>query len=670
MLKNMLPTLLDISNLQGVGPTIRKSIINLCGGNRVIDLIFHMPIQIQMRKLVNSPLSCKEGDIVIIKGKVSSCQIPAQKSRPCRISIKSSTDEEFIINFFRYSIPYIKQTFQYNSKVVISGQISKFATITHPEYVSKEQKFDTQLKEFIPIYPLTKGVNNKLIIKIMNQALKLLTDFKEWVPDEALIENNWKSWKNSLIAIHQPENNESFENARRRLAYDELLINQIKLLKLRNNQKQGKSISSNNELSKKTLQKLPFKLTQGQCSALQEIYKDQAENKIMYRLLQGDVGSGKTIVALLAMLNAVECGFQAALMAPTEMLAKQHYEWISSQTDLKANILSRNNKKKTTIESIANGDTKIIIGTHALFQEKIQFNNLGLIVIDEQHRFGVKQRYQLSQKGLEADILLMSATPIPRSLALTSYGDMDISIIPDKPLNRKNITTSIISDKNIDAIISRIIKNKSKAYWICPAIEESDYLKISAVESRYNYILHNHSNDHNYPIYIVHGRMTEDQKDNVINTFRNNNKGLLVSTTVIEVGIDIPDAHIMIIENSERFGLAQLHQLRGRVGRGEISSFCILIYSGSNCPNRLKVIKDSEDGFYIAEQDLKIRGSGDITGIRQSGWNQFKFARINIDKDLLIFARKQALKVIKEKNSLRNINVLEKMILPHEVSVV
>ena len=659
----MISLLSKIDFLKGVGPKLQGVIDYVCGGTSIAQLIFHIPNRFIVRKSIINPLEAKSGDIVIIQGNVVS--INAQKNKIYKVKIINSNKCIFDVVFFKFSFEYLNNLFKQNKEFIISGVLSEFATITHPEYILTAKEHLYKIPLLTPIYSLTKGISNKIFIKIISQALELIPEKKEWIPNKILTKQGWKSWKSSLKSIHMPKSSYDFECARKRLAYDELLINQFRLIKMRKKTIHGISICSNKILANNLLKKQNFRLTQGQINAVNDIYIDQKQCKPMLRLLQGDVGCGKTIVAMLAILNAIESGYQAVFMVPTELLAKQHYSWAINNIDIEVALLTSNNKKKSTIQNISSGFTKLVIGTHALFQEKITFNKVGIVVIDEQHRFGVLQRAKLAKKCLGADILFMSATPIPRTMSLVHYGDMDISTITDKPSGRIPITTSIMSDKNIDEIINKIISIKAKAYWICPSIEESENIKCSAAENRFEYIHDNYSKKHNHPILLAHGRMKEIDRNKALDNFCSLETGILVATTVVEVGIDIKDANIIVIENAERFGLAQLHQLRGRVGRNNIESFCILMYSGSskNSINRLKILKESNDGFYIAEQDLKIRGSGELTGTMQSGWHNFIFARLYEDQEQIIEARSQAKLQMEILQSNNDFLMLEKALL-------
>ncbi len=444
--------------------------------------------------------------------------------------------------------------------------------------------------------------------------------------------------------------------ARRRLAYDELLSNQLALafIRQKTKQKDGRSFVGDNSLLKKVLSLLPFTLTKAQETALNEINKDQEAPYKMLRLLQGDVGSGKTVVALLSMLKVIESGSQTALMAPTEILAKQHYETISKlceNTPIKVSLLTgklKAKQKKEIYENLALGDINILIGTHALFTDTVSFKDLGYIVIDEQHRFGVNQRLLLSQKGKNCDVLVMTATPIPRSLLLTAYGDMDYSKITELPKGRKPSKTVVMNTDKIPDVISSLkkkLETKTRAYWVCPLVEESQKLDISAATKRFEMLKH-HFGD---KVALIHGKMKEQEKDAVMEEFKIGQKTLLVATTVIEVGVNVPEATIMIIEHAERFGLAQLHQLRGRIKRGYEDSYCMLLYSypiSNISKERLNIMKQTEDGFFIAEKDLELRGGGEILGTRQSGFTEFKLADMQYHQDLLLRARDDAKQIL------------------------
>ena len=494
-----------------------------------------------------------------------------------------------------------------------------------------------------------------MLNKLMKQALAAVPTLPEWQDEPYLKATGWPSFNQALKLAHHPvklTDLEPSDLARSRLAYDELLANQLALAIVRERVKkqQGREINGNGLLRKKVLDALPFKLTSAQEKVLREIAADQASKFRMLRLLQGDVGSGKTIVALLTMLNAVECGTQAAIMAPTEILAKQHLETIQPLCDeigVRAELLTGRVKGKARtqiLEALAAGEIDILIGTHALFVEDVVFKDLACVIVDEQHRFGVHQRLALSNKGNKADILVMTATPIPRSLVLTAYGDMEYSKIDQVPEGRKPVDTRVMPVTKLDVVVAalqRKLTEGCRAYWVCPLVEESEKIDLAAAEERFSTLQQIFGNK----VGLVHGKMKEKEKDEVMERFKSGAISLLVATTVIEVGVNVPEATVMVIEHAERFGLAQLHQLRGRIKRGFQASTCILLYSyplSETSRQRLNTMRETEDGFEIAEKDLELRGGGEILGTRQSGFNEFRLADMNVHKNLLLTANKDA----------------------------
>ena len=564
----------------------------------------------------------------------------------------------------------LRQMLPTNENRLISGKLEYFRNtfqITHPSHVSALNN-NKIIKSKEAVYSLTSGLNQKIMNKLTDQILNNLPNFNEWIENSILNKYKFKRWNEVVKNLHNPsDNNIKNKNLlRRRLAFDELLSHQLAIGIMRNfnQKKKGLKITSENKTLSKFYSNLDFQLTNSQNNVIKEILQDLGSSNQMIRLLQGDVGSGKTIVALISMIKVFESNFQSALMVPTTILAFQHYENILNLLkDLKINVLvltgkDKGKERKEKLDEIAKGKADIIIGTHALIQDTVKFNNLGLAVIDEQHRFGVYQRMVFNHKNHKPNILVMSATPIPRTLTLAAYGDMKESKLIEKPLGRKPIITSSLSLKKENQLIDRIkekIKNSSsKFYWVCPLIEESEELDLKAAEERYKILKKYFKNK----VLLMHGRLSEIEKEEIMTKFKNEDYKILVSTTVIEVGVDIPSATTIVIEHAERFGLAQLHQLRGRVGRNDIQSYCILLHKdniGEISKQRIDIMKQTNDGFKIAEEDLKIRGPGEILGKKQSGSPSFYVADLSFDYDLLEDAKIMVEDILSKNPKLENI---------------
>ncbi|WP_341814220.1 MULTISPECIES: ATP-dependent DNA helicase RecG [unclassified Wolbachia] len=623
----------------------------LCGGNKVVDLLFYRPLGYIDRS--KSLLDTQVGEFTTFMAKVYEHQSPTFRGRPYKIVVESESQYIFIV-FFNHSVKYLYKLFPVGAYVIISGKLEKFAEhwqITHPDYVSLDINQFKEIARIEPVYQLCRGITNKSIGNIISSNLKELPDLPEWIDDTLIKQKKWLSWRESIIKLHRPSSLAEAEVCRKRLAYDELFAYQLALKLARENhvKKRGREFIVLNKYKEQVLNELSFQLTNDQIRAIDEISERQKSKYRMMSLLQGDVGSGKTVVALFAMLNVVENNMQVALMAPTTILAEQHYNWIEevlSCTDIKVALLTgktSRKERKIIMNELASGVLNIVIGTHALFQANVTFKNLGLAVIDEQQRFGVMQRNRLVGKGENADILFVTATPIPRTLQQAMYGDVECSILREKPKSRLPIKTVTMNISRVPDVIEKLkgaINRGEKAYWICPYIEENEETNIAATEMRFQELQKTFFDR----VGIIHGKLTQEQKDQVMFSFKRNEFSLLVATTVIEVGIDVPDATIMIIENAEQFGLSQLHQLRGRVGRGNKPSFCVLLYDNlsKSSSSKLKIMCESQDGFYIAERDMMLRGSGDILGTKQSGCMEFKFADLYQDKELLNLAYNNA----------------------------
>ena len=665
----LFPLFGSLENLKGIGS---KTVLNLkkIGIYKPLDFLYSFPTNLKTRVFANTVSDLNVNKVVIIKIKIIKHNFKYFKG-PLNIEVTDGLKKINLI-FFNAKNDWIKKNFPIEQERIISGKLEKYKNqfqIIHPDYIEKIFDID-KIPVIEPIYSLTKGISQKVFLNSVNQILQLISEEIsncEWINKKRLKEMNWTDFKNSLKKIHNPKTNEDISlnsNYRLRLAYDELLSHQLSLVIARSfskkNTKKRKKIGY--KFSTLMKKRLPFSLTNSQEKCIAEIQSDLSNDERMYRLIQGDVGSGKTLVAFFSMLFVAENSGQAVLMVPTDILAKQHYNNFQEYTkniEVNSVLLTgkmKTNEKKQVLEAIKLGQADIIIGTHSLFQKGVIFENLELVIIDEQHKFGVQQRHDLIQKGENLDILVMTATPIPRTLELANYGDMDISRILDKPMNRQKIDTSIISEKKIEILISRIseiCKKGTQSYWVCPLIEEGDKSELVAIEQRFSSL---NKMLPGIKIDILHGKMSEEQKNKIMTSFKNGNIQILLATTVIEVGIDVPNATIIVIEGAERFGLAQLHQLRGRVGRGKKQSNCILIYSkniGRLGKERLEVLRKFDNGFDIAEEDLKMRGGGNPIGQQQSGIPKFRIANLDFDKELLSYANQDANEIIKNNKYLK-----------------
>ncbi|MBL6674783.1 MAG: ATP-dependent DNA helicase RecG [Alphaproteobacteria bacterium] len=669
-----------INKLKGVGPKL-ENVINKLGIKLNVHFLWHFPYRIIEKKYYENIHDAPINQLVTLKIEVIKHYPSKFRRQPYRVNCLANETPIDVV-YFNARHPVIRSVLPVKSIKMISGKLEFFKNkfqITHPSSI--ENISDIQLlREKEAVYSLTAGLNMKSFIKLSNQVLKSLPNLNEWI-DKILIEKyKFTSWKDAVEKLHNPDIDDTYSEKnffRRRLAFDELFAHQLAICIVRtiDNRKKSISFKSDNNFKNKLIRNLEFKLTNSQLTVLNEIQKDLFSKKQMIRLLQGDVGSGKTIVALISMLTVVESGYQVTLMAPTSILAYQHYENIAKLIDnlpIEIDILTGKDKGKKRLEKlekIKNGHTKIIIGTHALIQEGVNFNKLGLSVIDEQHRFGVYQRMAFNYKGFRPSILVMSATPIPRTLTLAAYGDMDESRLIEKPIGRKPIKTSVLTLKKEKNLIERI-KNKinnsnDKFFWVCPLIEESQELDLKAATDRYNSLNKLFKNK----VLLIHGQLNEKEKEETMEKFKNEDYRILVATTVIEVGIDIQSATTIIIEHAERFGLAQLHQLRGRVGRNNAESYCILLHKeniNDTAKKRLNIMTETNDGFIIAEEDLKIRGPGEILGKRQSGLPSFNVADLSYDGDLLEEAKLNAEKIINDDPKLENNKNLKDLLYIHE----
>ena len=639
-----------VNNLKGVGPQLSKY-LKKKRIEKIKDVILNLPYSEIDRSKIFKLNSLEVGKIQSIKVKVIKLNFPRIRNLPNRIKCEDETGKIDII-YFNSREGYLRKLFPVNNWVIISGKISYFNKkyqITNPDYVTSLDNEDYVIKN-IPKYNLTKGINEKKYRSISEQVINNLPRIDDWIDINFIKKNKMIGWNEGIKKLHSSNEAKNLQSESfRRLVFDELCANFLALSENRKRFKKAKTPKIfSNQLSNQIIKKLPFKLTKSQIKVLNEIKSDLTSSYRMFRIIQGDVGSGKTIVSLLSILNVIESGYQCALMSPTEILSRQHYELFKKifQNKIKVEFLTGKTepkKRKDILKKIKIGEINCLIGTHALFQKKIEFKKLGLTVIDEQHKFGVRQRSELANKGgNDCDVLLMSATPIPRTMMMSLYGDMDISKINEKPAKRKKIITLSKPEKKINEIwpfIKKQIDNGNQVFWVCPLIEESSFLDYSSAKKKFELI------DKKFPnkAGLIHGALEKEDRDQILKKFLNKELSILVSTTVIEVGIDFPDANLIIIENANKFGLAQLHQLRGRVGRGERQGNCILLFKdglSKNAIKRIKILKNSDDGFLIAEEDLKLRGFGDLIGYQQSGVKNFRFADPVFHEDLFKLAEK------------------------------
>lgn len=663
-----------VSKVKGIGPKIKK-LFNEKKIDTNIDLIFNFPYGLIDRTHCPKLNNLEIGKISTIFVKVKKHNFPRIRRLPNTVQCYDETGEINIV-FFNSRENYIKEILPINGEVIVSGKVNFYKNkyqITNPDYVTSTNN-EEKVTKIMPTYASLKGISNKTVNKIYENIIKDIPDVPEWHRDHIIKNNNWLSFKHSLVQLHNPKKIEDLDKnslAYERISFDEIFSNllifaQIKK-KIANVYKKPKIFSY--DLKLKLIKNLSFTLTKDQETIIKEIDDSLKSNKKMIRLLQGDVGSGKTIISIITGLNVIAAGYQVALMCPTEILATQHLNLIKSLTkeqNINVEILSSGINKKRQIQikkELLEGKINFLIGTHSLFQETVSFSNLGLIIIDEQHKFGVKQRISLSDKGGEnCDVLLMSATPIPRTLILSTYGDMDISTLKEKPFKKTTIITNVIPENKIPDLINLIkkkIESKQQIYWICPLIEESKKVNLTPVLERFKYLTKYFPEN----VIVMHGNLKNEEKNIVMKNFLEKKFSILISTTVVEVGVDNPNANMIIIENSERFGLAQLHQLRGRVGRGIENGECILVYSKSiseNGKKRLKILKESNDGFYISEQDLKLRGFGDIIGYKQSGQKDFIVADPMYHSHLFELAKQETDFYTQANLSLEKFNVLLK----------
>ena len=638
----------ETTAIKGVGPRVAEA-LGRAMGTRLKDLLLTPPSGLVDRSYRPKISEAKADEICTFSVTVGQHSVPSNRNRPYRIRVFDETGD-MILTFFKARSDYLNRVLPEGSQRLISGKTEVYNAqlqMTHPDYILATENKD-ELRLYETLYPLSAGLSQKVAGKAVMGALQRLPTLPEWLDSEMLTRQDWPSFHEAMIRLHAPEHPVDVKvdaPPRLRLAYDELFAKQLAMALVRENTRRakGRSLKTSGQYVDDVLKGAPFKPTGAQTQAFAEISGDMSSPFRMARLLQGDVGAGKTFVAALACAQAAEAGAQTALMAPTEILARQHAQTLKTllaPAGLTVEAVTGRDKGKprdALATGLKEGYIDVIVGTHALFQDKVEFKDLGLVIIDEQHRFGVHDRLKLTKKGDKPDLLVMTATPIPRTLALTAYGDLDVSKLDEKPAGRKPIETRILPMQRLDDVIDgvgRAIKKGDQIYWVCPLVEDSELIDLSSVEDRHRQLTAIFGDR----VGLLHGRLTAQEKETMSQAFKRGAYDILVATTVIEVGVDAPNATIMVIEHAERFGLAQLHQLRGRVGRGDKQSSCLLLYKGPlsvNGKSRLEIMRQSEDGFLIAEKDWELRGSGDLLGARQSGLPAYKLADLDRHKALL-----------------------------------
>jgi ATP-dependent DNA helicase RecG len=655
----LFPLFADLETLEGVGPKTAQAFAAL-GVGKPKDLLYLLPHAAIDRSRKPSIRDVVPPCTITVEVDVGGHVPPRQKGKPYRVMVRDAATE-FQLVFFHARGDYLQKLLPTGQRRLISGKLEIFdsiAQIVHPDHVLRlDEAKDLPLWE--PVYPLGAGLGQRALAKAAEGALARAPDLPEWIDGPLLAREGWPGWQAALRAAHAPEGAADLAMtapARQRLAYDELFAHQLTLSLARSQLRRAKGqvTRGTGALQAKVLQSLPYAPTAAQTRAVGEIALDMESPLRMNRLLQGDVGAGKTLVGLLSLLIAVEAGGQGVMMAPTEILARQHYEGLAplaAAAGVRLEILTGRDKggeRAAKLAALAQGQIGILVGTHAVFQKDVVFQNLRLAIVDEQHRFGVAQRMELGAKGEMADVLVMTATPIPRSLALASYGDMDVSVLDEKPAGRKPIKTVLVSSTRLDEVVghmARAVAEGRQAYWVCPLVEDSEVVDYASAEARFASLRAALGDC----VGLVHGQMAPADKDAAMARFVAGETKVLVATTVIEVGVNVPNASIMVIERAEIFGLAQLHQLRGRVGRGSAASTCLLMYQAplsESGERRLTVLRDTEDGFRIAEEDLAMRGAGDLIGTAQSGLPRFRVADLERQAGLMAIAQMDARRLL------------------------
>lgn len=651
-----------LTKLEGVGPKIAQNMAGL-GVEKPRDLLFSLPYSLVDRRRRETIQGADLPGIVTVEVEIGTHRAPRNRNGAYRVTVQDAKTS-FQLVFFHARGDYLKKQLPEGSVRLVSGRVELFdgvGQMVHPDHMVPLEEAG-QIPEFEPVYPLTAGVTQKVMTKAARSAVATAPLLAEWIDPAQKDKAGWPDWRDAIEATHSPQalgEISATAPARERLAYDEFLAHQLTLALARQQTRRARGIEShaNGRLQSKVLQALPYRPTGAQTRAISGISDDMARPVRMNRLLQGDVGAGKTLVAFMSLLVAIEAGGQGVMMAPTEILARQHMEGLqplAEQAGVVVEILTGRDKGKDRAAKLAaleRGDIHILVGTHAVFQANVNFKDLRLAIVDEQHRFGVRQRLELGKKGAAADVLVMTATPIPRSLALAQYGDMDVSVLDEKPPGRQPIQTVMVSDERISEVVERLRKavhEGKQAYWVCPLVDESEVMDLTAAEERFKHLRAALGEG---VVGLVHGQMPPAEKDAAMKAFQNGETQILVATTVIEVGVDVPKATIMVIERAEIFGLAQLHQLRGRVGRGSEASTCLLLYQSplsESGTKRLTVMRETNDGFRIAETDLEMRGAGDLIGTAQSGVPRFRIADMESQAHLMQIAQTDARKLLND----------------------
>ena len=656
----LFPLFAELETLDGVGAKTAKHFAQM-GVERPRDLLFTLPYAGVDRRRKRSIRDCVPPATVTVEVEVGA-HVPARrKGGPARVFVRDA-ETEFQLVFFHAKAEYLQKQLPTGQRRVISGKIEIFdglAQMVHPDHILRPEEA-RDLPAFEPVYPLTAGITQKLMQKAVAATLARVPDLADWIDPALKAREKWPGWSEAIRAAHAPANMSDLAAeapARQRLAYDELFAHQLTLALARASLRRGKGRASvaTGAYQRKVLAALPYRPTGAQERAMAEIAADMGSGKRMSRLLQGDVGSGKTLVAFMALLVAVEAGGQGVMMAPTEILARQHLESLRPLAEDAGVVLElltgrdKGSERAAKLKALKGGRIHILVGTHAVFQKDVAFQDLRLAIVDEQHRFGVAQRMELSAKGLTADVLVMTATPIPRSLSLAQYGDMDVSVLDEKPPGRKPVKTALVSAGRYDEVVGHLrqaVAEGRQAYWVCPLVEESELVDLTAAEDRFKALRAALGEG---VVGLVHGQMPPAEKDAAMAAFAEGRTKVLVATTVIEVGVNVPNASIMVIERAEIFGLAQLHQLRGRVGRGSAESTCLMMYQpplNEGAERRLAILRETEDGFRIAEEDLAMRGAGDLIGTAQSGLPRFRIADLERQSALMAVAQTDARRLL------------------------